>query len=314
MMGEKQAENYDVESIGARVREYMESHDMSQERFAKLAGMSGGTLSQFLKGQVKGKPDRQARRILAVLEAEEDREIARTTVREPEIVRTATMETIWNGFRYATSRNDIVVVYGYPGLGKTCAIRKWTEEHASSVSITASPNIKTGRDIMEELLEAMGRKAEGRNKLLEKNIIRALKDSNRAIIIDEAHFLRLEGLETLRRIYDATNCPIILAGNNKIMDMITERNKTVTGQFFSRAVRIALDPTVLMEDVEAVLLQNGVEIDDECLDELHKVANEIGGLRVMTKLFLFAWTLANEDESPITIDHIQRAKKVIISV
>lgn len=39
-MGEQQIENYDMESIAARVREYIESHDMSQERFAKLAGMN----------------------------------------------------------------------------------------------------------------------------------------------------------------------------------------------------------------------------------------------------------------------------------
>lgn len=306
---------YDIESIADRVRQYIEDHEgMSQEKFAKLAGMSGGTLSMFLKNQCKGNVERTAKRILAVLESEEDREFAKTTVREPEIVRTSIMEKIWLGLTYANSRNDIVVVYGYPGLGKTCALKKWVDEHASSLFITASPNIKTGRDIMEEILEAMSRKAEGRNKLLEKNIIRALKGTNRAIIIDEAHFLRLEGLETLRRIYDATNCPLILAGNNKIMDMITERNKTVTGQFFSRAVRIALEPVVTIEDIEQIVLQNGVDLDDECIDELYKVANEIGSLRVMTKLFLFAWTLANEEGLPITIDHIRRAKGVIISV
>lgn len=306
---------YNCESIAERVRQYIEEHEgMSQEKFAKLAGMSGGTLSMFLKNQCKGNVDRTAKRIMAVLESEENRDIAKTTVREPEIVRTSVMAKIWMGLLYANSRNDIIVIYGYPGLGKTCALKKWANEHASSLFITASPNIKTGRDIMEEILEAMSRKAEGRNKLLEKNIIRALRGTNRAIIIDEAHFLWLDGLETLRRIYDATQCPVILAGNNKIMDMITERNKSITGQFFSRAVRIALEPKIEMEDVEKIVLQNGVDLDNECLDELYRVANEIGSLRVMTKLFLFAWTLANDEESPITIEHIRQAKGVIISV
>lgn len=306
---------YNCESIAERVRQYIEGHEgMSQEKFAKLAGMSGGTLSMFLKNQCKGNVERTAKRILAVLEAEENRDFAQTTVREPEIVRTSVMAKIWTGLLYANSRNDIIVIYGYPGLGKTCALKKWANEHASSLFITASPNIKTGRDIMEEILEAMSRKAEGRNKLLEKNIIRALRGTNRAIIIDEAHFLWLDGLETLRRIYDATQCPVILAGNNKIMDMITERNKSITGQFFSRAVRIALEPKIEMEDVEKIVLQNGVDLDDECLEELYRVANEIGSLRVMTKLFLFAWTLANDEESPITIEHIRQAKGVIISV
>lgn len=305
----------DIAAIIEKVNDYFDQHpEISQEKFAKMTGMSGGSLSGFLAGKYTGRVENIAKKILAVLEAEENREYAKTTVKEPEIVSTSVMEKIWLGLKYANSRNDIVVIYGPPGIGKTCALQKWAKEHTSSLVFTASPNIKTGRDVMEEILEAMNKKADGRNKTLEKNIISSLKNTNRAILIDEAHFLRLEGLETLRRIYDATKCPLILAGNTKITDMITERNKTVTGQFFSRAVRIALDTKVTMEDVEKIVLQNGVNLDEDSMNELYWIANEIGSLRIMTKLFLFAWTMANEEEREITIDHIRRAKGVIISV
>ena len=61
-------------------------------------------------------------------------------------------------------------------------------------------------------------------------------------------------------------------------------------------------------------LQNGVSLADECLQELYKVANQIGALRIMTKLFLFAWTIATRKNEGISLNHILAAKKVIVSV
>ena len=251
---------------------------------------------------------------MPVLDAIKSRETAVLAVKEPEIIETAIMREMWFGLQYASDRNDVIVIYGAPGVGKTVTLENYVKTNPTALFLTGSPNIRSGRDIMEELLEAMNKRADGRNKTLEKNIISALKNSNRMIIIDEAHFLRLDGLETLRRIYDATKCPLVLVGNPKIMEIITEKNKTVTGQFFSRSVRIALEGKVPMDDVKGIVLQNGVSLADECLQELLKVANMIGALRIMTKLFLFAWTIANKRGQTISMEHIMAAKKVIISV
>lgn len=225
-----------------RVEDYLAAHkEVSREQFAKMAGISGGALSSFLKGRYAGRVDLVAQKIAAVLDTEESREGAVTAVKEPDIVETAVMQQMMFGLQYANDRNDIICIYGAPGIGKTVTVNKWVDGHPNSIFFTASPNIHNGRDVMEEILEAIGKKQTGRNKALEKSIVQILKGSNRAIIIDEAHFLRLSALETLRRIHDITEVPLILVGNPAIMDIITEQNKTLTGQFFSRAVRIALN-------------------------------------------------------------------------
>lgn len=297
-----------------RVEDYLAAHEeVSREQFAKMAGISGGALSSFLKGKYQGRVDVVAQKIAAVLETEESREGAVMTVKEPDIVETDVMQKMIFGFQYANDRNDIICIYGAPGIGKTVTVNRWVEGHPNSIFFTASPNIHNGRDVMEEILEAIGKKQTGRNKALEKSIVQILKGSNRAIIIDEAHFLRLSALETLRRIHDITDVPLILVGNPAIMDIITEQNKTLTGQFFSRAVRIALDAKVPLEDVKKIVLQNGVEMDKDCLTELHRIARGTGALRVMTKLFLFAWMLANDAKRAIGMDDIIRARQVIIS-
>ena len=297
-----------------RVEDYLAAHEeVSREQFAKMAGISGGALSSFLKGKYQGRVDVVAQKIAAVLETEESREGAVMTVKEPDIVETDVMQKMIFGFQYANDRNDIICIYGAPGIGKTVTVNWWVETHPNSICFTASPNIHNGRDVMEEILEAIGKKQTGRNKALEKSIVQILKGSNRAIIIDEAHFLRLSALETLRRIHDITDVPLILVGNPAIMDIITEQNKTLTGQFFSRAVRIALDAKVPLEDVKKIVLQNGVEMDKDCLTELHRIARGTGALRVMTKLFLCAWMLANDAKRAIGMDDIIRARQVIIS-
>ena len=301
-------------SVIRRVEDYLAAHkEVSREQFAKMAGISGGALSSFLKGRYAGRVDLVAQKIAAVLDTEESREGAVTAVKEPDIVETAVMQQMMFGLQYANDRNDIICIYGAPGIGKTVTVNKWVDGHPNSIFFTASPNIHNGRDVMEEILEAIGKKQTGRNKALEKSIVQILKGSNRAIIIDEAHFLRLSALETLRRIHDITEVPLILVGNPAIMDIITEQNKTLTGQFFSRAVRIALDAKVPLEDVKKIVLQNGVEMDKDCLTELHRIARGTGALRVMTKLFLFAWMLANDAKRAIGMDDIIRARQVIIS-
>ena len=293
--------------IVRRVEEYLAAHEeVSRERFAKMAGISGGALSSFLKGSYAGRVDVVAQKIAAVLETEESRADAVMTVKEPEIVETEVMQKMMFGLQYANDRNDIICIYGAPGIGKTVTVNRWVETHPNSIFFTASPNIHNGRDVMEEILEAIGKKQTGRNKALEKSIVQMLKGSNRAIIIDEAHFLRLSALETLRRIHDVTDVPLILVGNPAIMDIITEQNKTLTGQFFSRSTRISLD-------AKKIVLQHGVEMDKDCIAELHRVARGTGALRVMTKLFLFAWTIANSAKRAIGMDDILRARQVIIS-
>lgn len=313
-MDEQIMDEQAMNEVRAGINELLTSGALTQAALAKQSGISGGALSAFLGGNYRGNNENIAKKLQPVLESTKARATAVLSVKEPEMVETAVTEQIQAGLKYASNRNDVVVIYGAPGIGKTITLERYVNFNPTALFMTASPNIRSGRDIMEELLERAGKKAEGRNRLLEKNLINLLKDSNRMIIIDEAHFLRLDGLETIRRIYDATHCPLVLVGNPKIMEIITEKNRTITGQFFSRAVRMALDGKIPMQDVEKIVLQNGVTLAADCLQELYRVANQIGALRLMTKLFLFAWTMATDRRENISLEHILNAKSIIVSV
>lgn len=298
-----------------RVKKYIATHtDISQEKLAKQIGISGAALSGFLRSSYKGDQKAIADKLEALLAADESRSRAVSEIRSPEIVETNIMRQIKFGMDYARDRNDIIVIYGAPGIGKTITARDWVADNPTSIFITANPNLATKRCVMEEILEALRQRTDSRADRMHRSIVKALEKTNRPIIIDEAHFLRLEALETLRAIYDATGVPLILISNPTIMDRITEKNKLITGQFFSRSVKIQLNEAVPLEDVEAIVLQNGIELDEEALEELHRAANKTGALRLMTKLYLFALKMAHQAGEKLSLRHIQAAEQVITIV
>lgn len=293
-----------------RTKNFLEKGEVSQEKLAKNAGISGASLSQFLAGTYKGVNATIAAKLTAVLNAADNRQKALTTVKEPEYVDTKVSEQIFVGLEYARDRNGIIIIYGDPGIGKTVSIKRWLKENPVSIFFTASPSKSGKKAVMEEILESLGKKVQGHGNRMEKAIISALNSTNRPIVIDEAQFLNFDALETLRTIYDATKCPLVLVGNSVIMSTITESNKSVTGQFFSRSVILEIDSAFDMEDIKAIVLQNDFQLDDDCLEELHKAANKTGALRVMTDMFLFAWSSANKCKEKVNIKHILSSKKV----
>lgn len=301
-----------MDNLIARIKQHLlENPEISQEKLAKRAGISGAALSNFLRKRYSGNTELVSEKLEAVLAADKNRSKALSEIKKPDIVETSIMRRILFGMDYAQTRNDIIVIYGAPGIGKTVTANYWAEENPSSIFITASPNLATKRCVMEEILSGLRQRVDGRADKMHRVIVNSLKDTNRPIIIDEAHFLRLEALETLRSIYDSTGIPLILVSNPTIMDKITEKNKLVTGQFFSRSVRIALEEKITREDVESIVCQDGAELSEESLQELHRAANKVGALRLMTKLYLFARKLAAGDEAELSLDYIQRAESVI---
>ena len=77
--------------------------------------------------------------------------------------------------------------------------------------------------------------------------------------------------------------------------------------------RIALDTKVSLAEVKAIVLQNGVKLNDDCINEFYRVATGVGALRVMTKMLMFAWSMANNLHHAIGIDDVMKARRVIIS-
>jgi len=189
------------------------------------------------------------------------------------IVEISSLRALRNLTRAISARSygspGIGVVSGEVGRGKTCATQFvclaedgiWITAHPES-----SPNWLYG-DIAVELGAA--RRATTRENF--SNAVGALKARPRAIFIDESDFLvsgtpRLQKVESLRALHDATQAPLILIGMSQLPRAIR-----ALPQLERRvAQRLEFQPcdlrdTRLMADE---LLE--IELSDELVREIHR--------------------------------------------
>ena len=104
------------------------------------------------------------------------------------------------------------LVYGEPGLGKS-QTALWLACKYDGIYLRAS-NLMTGRWLLEEMVKELD---EIPRFLTSDNfniVVKKLKQEPKIIFIDEIDYLmnNYKSIETLRDIYDETDCPIIFVG------------------------------------------------------------------------------------------------------
>ena len=136
-----------INQVRDRANTFLASGEISQGALAKQAGISGASLSAFLTDTYQGSNENVARKLLPVLEASKAREAAVVSVKEPEIIETEVMREIRFGLQYASDRNDVIVIYGAPGIGKTVTLESYVKTNPTALFMTASPNIRSGHKL-----------------------------------------------------------------------------------------------------------------------------------------------------------------------
>jgi hypothetical protein len=143
----------------------------------------------------------------------------------------------------------------------------------------------------------------------QQKLIETLRESGRAILIDEAHQLRHDALEFLRDLHDACAVPMVLAGTVRINEAVSD-SEQFFGQMASRvAIRYDVtedligasgggggDPKPLhsVDKIRRLYEADKVRFTDEGRLLLAKIANlpGLGGLRLCTKIVQVACAAA----------------------
>ncbi|MDR3561878.1 MAG: AAA family ATPase [Negativicutes bacterium] len=294
-----------INQVRDQLRSYIVTSDKSQTQIAREIGVSGSVLSQFQKGIYTGTNEKIAYAVQQWLELETRRQ---TTVKVPGFAMTTIAEEVIAIAKYAHEHQDTGVVYGPAGSGKTVALKQYVEQNPGTVFLTADVTISNSKAILEELLDKLGRQEYGDRRRLRKAAVTILKGSGRLIIIDEAQHLTLKALETIRSIYDECGIGLVLSGNEQVYtNMIGKRNAPFA-QLFSRVgIRRGLSGKVNMDDIKKIVCQD-MAVEKECLEQFHKIASTPGGMRLMVKLFVLAWTIANGLNEPLSLDAIRTAQ------
>jgi len=204
-----------------------------------------------------------------------------------DILQTGNYNTVIAVCKEALTNSKFIGIVGYPGAGKTTALRSFAEGKQNVFYVRATTSMPA-RDFYKKILMEMG--VEGTDLGLSlhemiNNISFRLNynDTRKLIIVDEAGKFKPKFLEYMHELRDNTELTtgIVFAGPQYFKDNIEKwKNRGVQGvpELYRRINHWeVLDPPKKHE-VRAFCINSGID-DTEFISELFKVAENFSDIR-----------------------------------
>ncbi len=293
-----------------QIRMLMDSDKrLSQARVAKEAGISPTTMSQWLSGTYPGDNAAIEEKLIKWVETTQAaRAQSDVMPTGPDYVPTPSAEKVIAALRYAQVANDIAVVYGGAGLGKTTGIKQYRRAAPNVWHATMTPASASVVPALEEIAEAVGvsNPAGGASKL-HRAICRRIANAGGLLVVDEAQHLSVAALDQIRSIHDETQVGIALVGNEQVYARMTGGNRAAyLDRLFSRIGKKVRLIKSTQGDIEALLDAWGIE-DAKCRPQLIEIASKPGGLRGLTKVLRLASMYAAASKRALCCDDVRAA-------
>ena len=162
------------------------------------------------------------------------------------------------------------LVHGFKGLGKTTGAIYYASQEENRAIYTRAKRGWTDSWMLEEILIELSVAPRRGDKAKFDDLVSALMESPRLIIIDETNLVNAQRLETMRAIHDLTANPILFIGHEGILKELMRY-----GPFFDRILyQTELKPLTFadMETYCAEALEIGISSE-----ALEKVMQETKG-------------------------------------
>lgn len=281
---------------------------ITQAQIAREAGVSAATVSLWMKGTYAGDSAEVERKLQRWLDSYQERQQhASHMPAAPGFQLTPTAEKVLAALRYAQLAQDMAVVYGGAGLGKTTAIVEYSHSMPNVWHATMTPAQASVVTALQEIAEAVGAGTSGGASALHKGICKAVSRSEGLLVIDEAQHLGVAALDQIRSIHDATGIGIALVGNEQVFARMTGGNRaSYLDRLFSRIGRKLGLRHALKADVQMLINAWGVE-DRAAHTQLQQIAQRPGALRGVNKVLRLAATFAASRDERVTADDVRAA-------
>lgn len=208
----------------------------------------------------------------------------------------------------AHASNEILLLYGPAGCGKTTALKHYAEKNNGVTYIEADATTGTPRAILLTLLESIGGQPIGSTTQVMKSILNTLRGTNRLIIIDEAQHLTERSFDTIRAINDKIGIGLVYSGNPSILKQMYGRKEQEFDQLYSRiGLHCELANKYSLDDIRNIF--SGLDVSEECIKYLKKAAQKKGGLRLMIKQYKNAANIAAALGQSLTVDYLEEAAR-----
>lgn len=293
-----------VDSVRQRLAAHLEAYGCSQRQAAKEMGVSATTISFFLKGTYQGDNAETAQKAEQFIRMDT---VRRSVKQIPDICLTVhNTESILQKCEIAHMNNEVVLIYGPAGCGKTTALQYYAEHNNGVVYVEADATTNSPRCILQLLLEKMGESPAGTTNSMMRRMIARLHNTNQLVIIDEAQHLTERAFDTVRALNDKAHVGLVYAGNPSILQRMYGKRQSDFDQVYSRIVyKCPLKNVYTLEDIRAIYA--GHDISPECLKYLYAIARRKGGLRLMTHQCKIAENIAASLKERLSMEHMEAA-------
>lgn len=161
------------------------------------------------------------------------------------------------------------LVHGVKGLGKTTVAIHYAAQKVNRAVYARGKRDWSYTWMMEELLIELGVTPRRGEKAKFDDLVSALVENPRLIIIDETNMVRTSLLETLRSVHDLTHNPFLFIGHEGVVDGLLR-----LGPFFDRLLYKSELKPLGFEDLEAFCAAAlEVSIDSDALGAVLKSAD-----------------------------------------
>jgi DNA transposition AAA+ family ATPase len=263
-------------------------------------------------------------------------EIQRAKLGRNQFVETPTARRVFLACDLARESQTPVIVEGASHLGKTEAFRQYCIDNNHGRSVLVELEAVSGlMGVVRAIAAKLGISPHGNTPDLIERIRKALT-SDMVLILDEVHLLAntyrrgsyFACMEAIRRIYDFTQCGIVLSFTKLGYERAEKERKRELEQIFRRGVhRVNLGDRPTTDDVRLIVEAWGLamparndqvelRIDRKPIVErpwamLAQLAGECG-LKAIIERLRYASKLAADTESPITWEHVVRAHFTVL--
>lgn len=291
-----------VDTTREQLRGFLTESRKSQKQVAKEIGLSPAVISQFLSGVYAGDNAEIAAKVQQYLTVGKSRLNALQTPEFIPSLRNA--EQVLFAASYAHRNNEISLVYGAAGAGKTSALQYYAENNPGVVFVTANACSKTARAVLYLIAEALGKVPTGSVFMTMRNLVETLRGSNRLIIIDEADHLTANALQAVRNLNDEAGVGLVLSGNDQIKHQMYGRGRL---QFDQLRTRVSCMKKVTndyqLEEIQRLF----PELDGASAKQLLRIAR-MESLRTAVKRYVFSAQCANAQGHPLNAEYIKESE------
>lgn len=296
----------DYNEMRDKLREYMKLSGKTQAVIAKELDYSVAAVSQFLNDKYTGDNEEFAARVNQLLNMGA---VRKSLAKAPDFcMELSNTKSMLNQISIAHATNDILLLYGPAGCGKSTACSYYADHHKGTVLIEADATTNSPRAVLSLIAEEVGENSRGTTTIIMRTLVKYFKGSNKLLIIDEAQHLTEKTFDTIRALNDKAGIGIVYSGNPSILKNMFGCHQEQFDQVFSRiGYHCKLDNEYSFDDIKQIFRNHN--LDKDCLKYLLKTSHKKGGLRIMIKLYKLAANIANALELPVSVDILEDAKR-----